>query len=62
MDAIDQITIEIVQLLEQAKLKIEQSRGLKFPGTDDGMFDGRAMSIAVTHLETAQLWFANARR
>jgi len=62
MDAVDTLTIEIVQLLEQAKLKIEQTRGLKFPGTDDSMFDGRATSIAVTHLETAQLWFANARR
>ncbi len=62
MDAIDTLTVEVVSLLEQAKAKIEATRGLKFPGTDDTMFDGRATSIAITHLETAQLWFANARR
>lgn len=62
MNAIDALALEVIGLMEQAKDKMDKSRGLKFDGADDAMFDGRALSIAITHLETAQLWFANARR
>jgi hypothetical protein len=62
MNAIDAIAVEVIALPEQAKEKMEGVRGLKFDGTEDPTFDGRAVSIAITHLETAQLWFANARR
>ena len=62
MNAIDAISLEVIQLMEQAKQKMEGVRGLKFDGSEDTMFDGRAVSIAITHLETAQLWFANGRR
>lgn len=54
----DEAVIQIVALLEQAKNGIEMLRAAKM----DEQIDGRALSIAVTHLETSQLWVANARR
>lgn len=62
MNSIEAIALEVITLLEEAKHKMEGVRGLKFDGSEDTMFDGRAVSIAITHLETAQLWFANGRR
>lgn len=52
------LLIEAIQLLEQAKDKIEMLRLAK----QEDVIDGRSLSIAVTNLETAQLWCANARR
>jgi hypothetical protein len=57
-DAEDVVMLEIIQHTEQAKLKMELLRNPAFAE----QYDGRALSIAVTHLETAQLWTANARR
>lgn len=54
----DATMLEAIQLLEGAKLKIEMIRAAKV----EERFDGRALSIAVTHLETSQLWVANARK
>ena len=58
MIAGDTHMLEAVQFLEAAKLKIEKLRVPAFAES----YDGRALSIAVTNLETAQLWIANARR
>ena len=58
MSDADTIMLEAVQFLEAAKLKIEMLRVSTFAES----YDGRALSIAVTNLETAQLWVANARR
>ncbi len=54
----DAVIIEAIQLLEQAKIQIEALR----IATVEEKIDGRALSIAVTHLETCQLWLANARK
>lgn len=48
--------IEIISLLEQAKILLEAAK------TQLEDFDGRAISIAITNLETSQLWVANAER
>lgn len=37
---------------------LEKINGLR----SDPLFDGRSISIAATHLETAMLWVANARK
>jgi hypothetical protein len=55
---VEAVMIEVIQLLEQAKDKIELIRAAKM----EEVMDGRALSIAVTHLETSQLWVANARK
>jgi len=54
----DEMLIQTIQLMEQAKNAIEALRAARVEET----VDGRALSIAVTHLETAQLWVANARK
>lgn len=54
----EELVIQIIQLLEQAKNGIEVLRAAKV----EEAIDGRALSIAVTNLETAQLWVANARK
>lgn len=54
----EELVLQIIMLMEQAKNSMEALRAMKV----DEQIDGRAMSIAVTHLETAQLWVANARR
>lgn len=54
----DEKFIEVIALLEQAKDTIELMRAAKL----EEVIDGRSLSIAVTHLETCQLWVANARR
>lgn len=48
----DATLLEAIQLLEAAKLKIETIRAAKV----EEAYDGRALIIAVTHLETSQLW------
>lgn len=48
--------IELAMLAEKIKLEID---ALKI---DTGSWDGRSLSIAITHLETAMLWLANARK
>lgn len=58
MDTANAIIIEIITHLEQAKNAIESLRVAKV----EEQIDGRALSIAVTHLETCQLWVANARK
>lgn len=58
MDDLVQIFFEAISKLEEGKNAIEALRALK----RDEEIDGRALSIAVTNLETAQLWVANARR
>ncbi len=48
--------VNMVQELEVAKLKLDKFK------QDTEHYDGRALSIAITHLETAMLWFANSRK
>jgi hypothetical protein len=55
---IERLLIEVIQHLEQAKNTIEMLRLAK----QEEALDGRSLSIAVTHLETCQLWVANARK
>lgn len=54
----DAAIIEVIQHLELAKNAIELMRAAKV----EEQIDGRSLSIAVTHLETCQLWVANARK
>jgi hypothetical protein len=54
----DELFIEVISKLEEAKNGIEAMRALR----QDEVIDGRSLSIAVTNLETAQLWVANARK
>lgn len=54
----NEAALEILTLLMQAQEKIEH---LREDHTGPGEFNGRALSIALTELETAQLWVANAR-
>jgi trimethylamine:corrinoid methyltransferase-like protein len=57
-EQLEKLFIEIVTGMEQAKQQIELMRAAK----QEEQVDGRALSIAVTNLETAMLWVANARR
>lgn len=52
------VIIDVIQHLELAKNAIEMLRTAKL----EELIDGRALSIAVTYLETSQLWVANARK
>lgn len=54
----DSVILSIISLMERAKGEIDLLRVAKV----EQDVDGRALSIAVTHLETAQLWVANARK
>jgi hypothetical protein len=54
----DAVIIDVIQHLEQAKNSIELLRVAKV----EEKIDGRSLSIAITHLETCQLWVANARK
>lgn len=56
--AANTLWLTAVQLSEQAKNAIEALRAAR----EDESYDGRSLSIATTHLETAQLWLANARQ
>ena len=47
--------LELIVLMEQAKQKMESLR------VSTSGFDMRALSIAITEMETAQLRLANAR-
>ena len=47
--------VKLVQEMETVKLKLDELK-------KDTNFDGRALSICITHLETAMLWFANSRK
>ena len=53
----DKTIIEALQLTERAKQLLEDLRMASL----EGKVDGRALSIAMTYLETCQLWIANAR-
>lgn len=53
----DAVFVGIIATMEQAKQQIELLRAAK----QEEHIDGRALSIAVTNLETAMLWVANAR-
>jgi hypothetical protein len=55
MENAEALAVEIISLMEQAKLKMEALRDGR------GVWNPRALSIAITELETAQLWLANAR-
>lgn len=48
--------VEIVSLMEQAKQKMEYLRD-----NEKTTWNSRALSIAITNLETSQLWLANAK-
>ena len=58
MNNTEEMLVEVIALMEQARLKMESLRQARHAE----QVDGRAISIAVTNLETAQLWVANARR
>lgn len=52
----DQMAFDVAQLLTDAQRKLEQLRdGAGFNG-----LNGRALSVAITELETASLWVARA--
>jgi hypothetical protein len=57
MTTSDAAAIEVIQLMEQARLHMET---LRAAAAENG-FNARALSVAITELETAQLWMANAR-
>jgi hypothetical protein len=52
------LVLETLAAFEEAKAKLEALRSPVFAEA----FDGRALSVAVTYLETAELWVANAKR
>ena len=56
MNEYDKIAVEIIQYMELAKQKLERLRADSASG-----FNARALSVAITELETSQLWVANAR-
>lgn len=58
MSDIERLFVEAISKLEEGKNAIEALRALR----RDEEIDGRSLSIAVTNVETAQLWVANARR
>lgn len=58
----DEVFVEVISLMEQAKAKIEQMRAMSVNDAVASGIDGRSLSIAITHLETSQLWVANARQ
>lgn len=47
--------ILIIQEMEVVKIKLDELKNNPYK-------DSRAISIAITHLETAMLWFANSRK
>lgn len=47
--------IKLVQELEACKVKLESLKG-------NPHYDGRGLSITITQLETAMLWFAYSRK
>jgi hypothetical protein len=51
----DEKAIAIIAAMEIAKQALDLLKA-------DSQFDGRAVSIAITNLETAMLWVANARK
>lgn len=55
----EDIAIRLISLMENCKIAIESLR-LNAGGQGNG-WDARGLSIAMTHLETAQLWVANAK-
>ena len=48
--------VSIVQQMEACKLRLDELK------KEPEKYDGRAISIAITNLETAMLWFANAKK
>lgn len=51
------MTPEYINIIAALQAAIEQMTALK--GKPDS-YDGRSLSVAITHAETAQLWFTNA--
>lgn len=51
--------VEIIALLEQALIKIKDLRQLP---EEKSHLDIRSLAIAVTNIETGQLWVANSDR
>ena len=49
-----------VELIGQMEVTLQIINGIK--AQTPAAADGRALSIAATHLETAMLWVANARK
>lgn len=60
----DEIALDIIGELEIIRAKMNALRSLKvfWPEVPASkQFDPRALSVALTELETAQLWLANSR-
>lgn len=53
----DAIAMKLIELMEGAKITMES---LRAEAASNG-WNARALSIALTELETSQLWLANAR-
>jgi hypothetical protein len=51
-----ELAVEIIQASERLKAVMEELRAAAVTNK----WSARALSIAITELETAQLWFANA--
>lgn len=52
----DAAVISLIAVLETQKLKIDELKA-----APDCTLDKRALSIAITELETSMLWIANSR-
>ena len=52
----ESLDLKIIVALEEVKRTLEDLKA------EPLRYDGRSLSIAITHLETAQLWFANSRK
>lgn len=52
----DRVVLDVIAALERGNLDIKRAQA-----DPESRLDKRALSIAITHLETAQLWLANSR-
>jgi hypothetical protein len=52
---VEEDDVRLVMEMEQVKIKLDELKNNPY-------HDSRAISIAITHLETAMLWFANSRK
>lgn len=55
----DELYVALIQTTEQVKATMEAMRLMK-DAEGALKYDGRSLSIALTHLEIAQLWITNA--
>ncbi len=53
----EEIAVRVIELLEHAKMAME---ALRVASPQNG-WNPRGLSVAITELETSQLWLANAR-